>query len=163
MTSTGQHIEVPRHAFPDWLVALSLVANVGAAGWLGRRRSGVVKPIAAGAENEQRPVRQLRRRLRSSSARARSPIGHDRSRAMVWTDRRPHDLDGTARLHDHDGCRRRLGHGRLRLPAGRGRHHRLDHPVRLPDRRRGDAAPLDRRGRGSAPSRCFTATHMASK
>ena len=37
--ATGTHIEVPRHAFPDWLVALSLVANVAAAGWLGRRRS----------------------------------------------------------------------------------------------------------------------------
>jgi nickel transport protein len=49
VTSTGQHIEVPRHAFPDWLVALSLVANVGAAGWLGRRRSGAAKPIAVGA------------------------------------------------------------------------------------------------------------------
>ena len=49
VTSTGQHIEVPRHAFPDWLVALSLVANVAAAGWLGRRRSGSAKRRVAEA------------------------------------------------------------------------------------------------------------------
>ncbi len=50
VTSTGQHVEVPRHAFPDWLVALSLVANVAAAGWLGRRRSGAKPQVAEAAE-----------------------------------------------------------------------------------------------------------------
>ncbi len=44
VVSTGQHVDVPRHAFPDWLVALSLVANVAAAGWLGRRRPKAPKP-----------------------------------------------------------------------------------------------------------------------
>ena len=49
VTSTGQHVEVPRHAVPDWLVALSLVANVVAAGWLGWRRSAIAIPRVAEA------------------------------------------------------------------------------------------------------------------
>ena len=35
----GHHIAETRRAFPDWLVAVSLVCNVLAAGWLGRRRT----------------------------------------------------------------------------------------------------------------------------
>jgi hypothetical protein len=49
VTSIGAQIEVPRHAFPDWLVALSLVANVAAAGWLGRHGTHAMKPATAGA------------------------------------------------------------------------------------------------------------------
>ncbi len=49
VTSNGSHIEAPRHAFPDWLVALSLVGNVVAAGWLGRRRAGAAPRSLAGA------------------------------------------------------------------------------------------------------------------
>jgi|GEM_PF-733425 hypothetical protein len=44
VTSAGGAIRVPRRAFPDWLVALSLVANVAAAGWFGRRRVRAASP-----------------------------------------------------------------------------------------------------------------------
>ena len=41
----AHHATETRRAFPDWLVAISLVFNVLAAGWLGRRRRS--RPAAA--------------------------------------------------------------------------------------------------------------------
>ena len=45
---TGGHVVPARRAFPDWLVAVSLVCNVLAASWIGhRRRSPVVGAVGA--------------------------------------------------------------------------------------------------------------------
>jgi hypothetical protein len=38
----GHHVVPPRRAFPDWLVAISLVVNVIAAARLGRRRAALI-------------------------------------------------------------------------------------------------------------------------
>jgi uncharacterized GH25 family protein len=42
VTVSGHQVAEMRHAFPDWLVAVSLVFNVLAAALLGRRRSAEV-------------------------------------------------------------------------------------------------------------------------
>ena len=42
VTVSGQKVAETRHAFPDWLVAVSLVFNVLAAALLGRRRTAEV-------------------------------------------------------------------------------------------------------------------------
>jgi hypothetical protein len=45
----GGRVAATKHAFPDWLVAISLVANVVAAGLIGRRRPKL-GPLPAPAE-----------------------------------------------------------------------------------------------------------------
>jgi len=44
------HVPETRRAFPDWLVSVSLVFNVLAASWLGRRRRATALPAVAGAQ-----------------------------------------------------------------------------------------------------------------
>jgi uncharacterized GH25 family protein len=43
VTVADHTVKDSKHAFPDWLVAISLVFNVLAAALLGRRRTGTVK------------------------------------------------------------------------------------------------------------------------
>jgi hypothetical protein len=45
----GHHITETRSAFPNWLVAVSLVCNVLAAGWIGQRRTSASVSSASGS------------------------------------------------------------------------------------------------------------------